>query len=50
MPLTMMTAAELYEEAARCERIAGGVSDPDLIACLLAWAVEYRQNARRLTA
>ena len=41
-------AARLRAEAERCERIATGLSDPELIARLGAWAREYRREARRL--
>ncbi len=48
MPTTTITALKLHEEAARCERLAYGVSSPELIARLLRWAAEYRRDATLL--
>ncbi len=48
MPIVRTAVIRLHAEAARCERIAGGLSNPDLIARLSAWASEYRADARRL--
>ena len=47
MPKRLTLAHHLDAEAARCERLASGVSDPDLIVRLHAWAREYRHDARR---
>ncbi len=46
MPTTAI--ARLQAEAARCDRLASGLSNPDLIASLSRWATEYRADARRL--
>jgi hypothetical protein len=48
MPITRTAIARLHAEAARCDRIATGLGDPDLVARLAAWATEYRADAWRL--
>ena len=48
MPIVRTAVTRLHAEAARCERIAAGLGDPDLVARLSAWASEYRADARRL--
>ena len=51
MPTVAMPTviARLHAEAARCERIATGMSNPDLVARLSHWAAEYRTRALHLT-
>lgn len=39
---------QMQAEAGRCERIATGLSDPELIGRLTDWAHEYRRIAETL--